>query len=336
MLPQKNLARYDRKCTVSIKRRQFSWWVADHVEGLSILQTLPSIEIFTVWTKDIRTMQITFWLSVILHIQYWKWNHFGLAPYFPPKKYVESNRNNNIALCCSTKAVPCGWKIIIILQLWPSFWYGATHWVANVRVNMKTLPKKLQEIEMEKGEATAQHSGSVCVFWWCDKKRVTIISNVSSSRSPDGGEEEKTETTFVCVWFIIINNCVVLIRRISCCKCTEGQCSEIIYRLNVERNVYHLKFGINLVDELLVKYSILRGVSGHHDGDNSVDRLTERHFPRRIPPTENKCKPTRLCVICSKNNKIRKTVRYCQDCDFVAGVDRCFQAYHTSKTAAVI
>jgi hypothetical protein len=29
-------------------------------------------------------------------------------------------------------------------------------------------------------------------------------------------------------------------------------------------------------------------------------RLVEGHFPERIPPTENKAKPTRRCVVCYK------------------------------------
>jgi len=91
-------------------------------------------------------------------------------------------------------------------------------------------------------------------------------------------------------------------------KATKRQGSEVIYRQNVERNVDYLKFRIDLVQGLLVKYSILREVSGHCDGDNTVDRLTERHFARRIAPTEKKCKPTSLSVVCSKHNKIRKTV----------------------------
>jgi hypothetical protein len=68
-------------------------------------------------------------------------------------------------------------------------------------------------------------------------------------------------------------------------KDTKRQVSEVIYRQNVERNVDHLKLRIDLVEGLLVKYSIQRVVSGHSDGDNTVDRLTERHFPRRIPRT---------------------------------------------------
>jgi hypothetical protein len=60
----------------------------------------------------------------------------------------------------------------------------------------------------------------------------------------------------------------------------------VIYRQNVGRNIDHLTFRIELVEGLLVKYSVQRKVPDHHDGDNTVKTLTEPHFPRRIPPTE--------------------------------------------------
>ena len=85
-----------------------------------------------------------------------------------------------------------------------------------------------------------------------------------------------------------------------------------------------------------MKYSILLGVSGHHDGHNTVDRLTEQHFPRRMARTEKKCILTSPCFVCSKHNTIRKTVSYCKGCDVVVGVYRCFEAYHTSKNTAVM
>lgn len=51
-----------------------------------------------------------------------------------------------------------------------------------------------------------------------------------------------------------------------------------------------------------MKYSVLCGVSGHHDVDSIFKRLMECHFPRRIPSTEKKCKP-RHCIVWSKYNK---------------------------------
>jgi hypothetical protein len=62
------------------------------VEGLPILQKIPSTEIVTVRNKDIQIVRITFWLSVVLHSAYWKESHFGLTPYF--QKHAESNSNS--------------------------------------------------------------------------------------------------------------------------------------------------------------------------------------------------------------------------------------------------
>ena len=39
------------------------------------------------------------------------------------------------------------------------------------------------------------------------------------------------------------------------------------------------KFGLELVEGLLVKYSVMRGVSCHHDCENIVKRLAVSFFP---------------------------------------------------------
>jgi hypothetical protein len=104
----------------------------------------------------------------------------------------------------------------------------------------------------------------------------------------------------------------------------------VIYRQNIGRNIDQLTFRIELVEGLLVKHSVQRKVPGHHDGD-AIKRLMARHFPRRIRPTEKKCKPTRRCVVCSKHNKRGEAVYRCQDCDVALCVDGCFEACHTRK-----
>lgn len=71
--------------------------------------------------------------------------------------------------------------------------------------------------------------------------------------------------------------------------------SLITYRQNVGRKVDHFKFRTDLVKRLLVQHSILCGISGHHDGDNTVNRLTECHFPRNLP---QKSKPTKTAMCC--------------------------------------
>jgi len=63
-------------------------------------------------------------------------------------------------------------------------------------------------------------------------------------------------------------------------KFTERQGSEVNYRQIQEPNVDHLKFRIDLV-VVLVKFSILRGVSGHHDCNNTVDRLKKTTLSKK-------------------------------------------------------
>jgi hypothetical protein len=82
---------------------------------------------------------------------------------------------------------------------------------------------------------------------------------------------------------------------------------------------------VDLVEGLLVKYSVQRGVSVHQDGD-IVKRQMESHFPRTIPPTEKKWKQDSVLTAAST---IKETVYYCQHCDSALCNNRCFQADHT-------
>jgi hypothetical protein len=47
--------------------------------------------------------------------------------------------------------------------------------------------------------------------------------------------------------------------------------SLVIYRQNVRRNVDDLKFRNDFIEGLLVKYSVLCGMSGHHDDDIIIE-----------------------------------------------------------------
>jgi hypothetical protein len=111
-------------------------------------------------------------------------------------------------------------------------------------------------------------------------------------------------------------------------KATECDGSEFSSYLEAK---CRMKSGsIDLAEGLLVKHSMLYGMSGHHDGDNTINRLMESHF-LRISSTEKKCKPTRQCDVCSKLNERRENVHYCEDCDVALCIDGCFEAYHTKK-----
>ena len=62
-------------------------------------------------------------------------------------------------------------------------------------------------------------------------------------------------------------------------------------------------------------------------------RLTERHFPTNIPPTEKKAIPLKsVCVVCSKKGIKRKETRdMCPDCPSKPALcqPECYRLYHT-------
>ena len=62
----------------------------------------------------------------------------------------------------------------------------------------------------------------------------------------------------------------------------------IIYRDNTGKITDQLSFRIQLSEGLFVKYAnaVEHQVPGQHSPDNTVPRLTERHFISKIPPTK--------------------------------------------------
>jgi hypothetical protein len=62
-----------------------------------------------------------------------------------------------------------------------------------------------------------------------------------------------------------------------------------------------------------VKYAdvLERKVPGRHSADNTVLRLTERHFISKLPPSEKKARPRRRCVVCQKQRKRKDTLYWC-------------------------
>ena len=102
------------------------------------------------------------------------------------------------------------------------------------------------------------------------------------------------------------------------------------------RIMTHLQFRLELIDKLIEKYhkevqSPSKG--GRPSSSPTPLRLTERHFIDNIPPTANKAKLYRLCVMCCSKRisgkKVRKETRYyCPDCDVGLCIP-CFKTYHT-------
>jgi len=97
------------------------------------------------------------------------------------------------------------------------------------------------------------------------------------------------------------------------------------------RNIQQLSYRIQLVEGLFTKYAHAVetwSVPGQQASDNTIPRLTERNFLRKVAPKTEKSKPQRRCVVCSKHRKKKTSVYCCQICDVCLCLEDCFQLYH--------
>ncbi|KFM59699.1 PiggyBac transposable element-derived protein 4, partial [Stegodyphus mimosarum] len=100
----------------------------------------------------------------------------------------------------------------------------------------------------------------------------------------------------------------------------------------------NLEFRIELAERIVEKYHTHRHLkSKPAETVSNTLRLSARHFPDYILPTEKKKEPTRRCVVCcSKNDANGKRIRletrtYCKDCNAPLCAIPCFKVYHTQK-----
>ena len=108
--------------------------------------------------------------------------------------------------------------------------------------------------------------------------------------------------------------------------------SIFVYRQVTGRNVEQLSHRIQLVESLFTKYSCAAGersVPRRHASNNTIPRLSERHFLRKVSPKSEKSKPQRRYVVCTKHGKKKTSVHCCQICDVGLCLEDCFELYHT-------
>ena len=82
--------------------------------------------------------------------------------------------------------------------------------------------------------------------------------------------------------------------------------SFVVYRQMTGRNIQQLSYITQLVEGLFMKYVCAAetwSVPERKASDNTVPRLTERHFRRKVAPKIEKSKPQRKCVVYSKHGK---------------------------------
>ena len=104
--------------------------------------------------------------------------------------------------------------------------------------------------------------------------------------------------------------------------------SFVIYRQVTGANIKQLSYRIQLLEGVFTEYACpaeTRSVPGRQTSGNTVSRLTERHFLRKLAPKPEKSKPQIRCVVCSKHGKKKTRVYCCQICDVDLCLEDCFE-----------
>jgi hypothetical protein len=163
----------------------------------------------------------------------------------------------------------------------------------------------------------------VCFYWWA----LCVIDHNPNMGGVDLKDQflhmymvkRKKMTRWYLKLFKRLLNCTVLNSFVVCRQVTG-------------RNIQQFSYRIRLVEGLFTKYARAaetRIIPRRQASNNTVSRLTERHFLRKVAPKSDKSKPQSMCVLCSKHGKKNTSVYCCQICDVGLCLEDCFELYHT-------
>ncbi|XP_023228023.1 piggyBac transposable element-derived protein 4-like [Centruroides sculpturatus] len=225
----------------------------------------------------------------------------------------------------------------------------------TVRTNRRDVPGVIHNKKLEKGEIVAVQRDKVMILKWQDKRAVTLLSTFHNpvkvnKEMRDGSVQSKPQV--VLDYNHTMGGVDLLDQHLHDYPVTrkggKKYYKKIFFHL-VDICLYNafvlykknggekdnLGFRMRLVERLMEEYHTeTRGNKQNRPKSFGPLRLTGRHFPGCIPPTEKKDAPTRCCVVCSqsskKGKKLRKESRYyCKDCDVALCAAPCFRLYHT-------
>lgn len=247
--------------------------------------------------------------------------------------------------------------------LFDDLWKEHTVAVGTVMKNRKGLPKDLINMKLRRGEFSFRRSEHLFFLKWRDTRDVYMLSTAhdvaaslvkTKSRfgtidkvKPDIVLDYNVNKTGVdhgdqlLSYYPFHRKTIKWWKKVFFHLITVGVVNSfILYKeTRSDNKIYHL-------NDYVKKLSIAFAEHGGKEFQNqplsptsSVNRLSGRHFPKQIPPTENKENPTRICKVCSDKSlketgkrKRRETRWYCESCNIPLCASGCFTLYHTKST----
>lgn len=241
---------------------------------------------------------------------------------------------------------------------------NGTDCVGTLRSNRKHVPLALRKCPLVEGEYIARHSGDVLLIALHDRKRITCVSTYHNLSQIEKPERPGRRATHRLQLIDDYNHCMggvdrldqmlepYLIERKQCLKWSKKlfkrlvnisiQNARILVEKSTNTKIDSLAFRLALVSEIMERH--LPNVPRHHSigqprrAHLPEARLTERHFIRHIPVTnemqENVVHKSNLgrrrCALCYKQGRKTKTTVYeCPDCEVPLCIEPCFKTWHT-------
>jgi hypothetical protein len=191
------------------------------------------------------------------------------------------------------------------------------------RMNRLDVPAEIRNKKLKKGEITAFQRGKVMLLKWKDKKDVCLlgVDRLDQQLHDYPIARKRGKKYYKKVFFHFLD--------ISLWN------SFVLYKKNGGRRD-NLECRQTLIEKLIEKFHST-SKKGRPSSQPGPLRLTERHFPEYVPPTEKKAAPCRYCAVCcskrdEKGKKKRKETRYyCRNCDVGLCAVPCFMIYHTKS-----
>lgn len=227
--------------------------------------------------------------------------------------------------------------------------------IGTMRPTRKSLPPSIKNEKLQKGNVIAFQKGKMCVFKWQDKKPICILSTIHNDEMVETRSKQKTVLKPKAVVDYNMNmggvdksdQCMAYYPTI---RNQQRKYYKKIFRHLLDQVVWnsfvlyqkkggplkHLDFRMQLIENLVknnYEIKLIHKNLGKNPG--SVLRLSGRHFPSTVPPTERNPKPRRRCVVCANSfgedgKRKRIESRYiCKICNVGLCASPCFERYHT-------
>lgn len=235
-----------------------------------------------------------------------------------------------------------------------------TNACGTVRTDRMGMPQF--EDELRVGEREVMNDGTNLVVRWIDKRQVVMITNEHEDEVVRTHKVDyKTKESVIkpkCIQEYNSNMGAVdrtdmMIVNVESIRRTQRWYKKLFFHL-VDLSILNShalylcrtgkkptlpQFHLELVRQLLERNVETRLSNSNKGGRPSPGetplRLTQRHFPSFVPPTEKKTAPCRQCHVCkntSRREQKRRETRYmCVDCGLALCAAPCFADYHSLK-----